>query len=189
MPLQANEKILLIDTNSYFRLAQSIHPLLNVYFGDERYIILILKELESEYKKSSNLQNKFPWVYEAEFVENRKHVLKISKTNVGAIFEYIKYIRLFSRENYLTVSEVDIKYLATALEFGYILVTDDSDMLKVASEFDITIMNSLGLLKCMLDCNYISLEKIKEITSYWLYNKDTPKDFREDCKSIFNIHY
>jgi hypothetical protein len=44
---------ILVDSNAYFRLAQSIHPLLNVEFGDEEmriaagaYDIKIFKTLE-----------------------------------------------------------------------------------------------------------------------------------------------
>ena len=37
---------ILIDTNAYFRLAQSIRPLLKVEFGDEEYCLYVIKELQ-----------------------------------------------------------------------------------------------------------------------------------------------
>lgn len=53
---------ILVDSNSYFRLAKSIRPLLNVTFGDEDYCLYVLKELEKEYDRNSRLQTKFEWV-------------------------------------------------------------------------------------------------------------------------------
>jgi len=149
------EKKLLIDSNSYFRLAQSLHPLLNSTFGKDYYCIYILKECDQEYNENQALQNKFSWV----------------------------------NQNYLNVSEVDIKYLATALELDLILITDDGDMIAIAKEFEIKVIKSLELLKLMFDCSCISIDMIKEITQYWLYSKDTPKNFREDCLTLFSIKY
>jgi hypothetical protein len=39
----------------------------------------------------------------------------------------------------------------------------------------------------MIDCQFIIFDKVKEITDYWRYGKDTPKYFREDCKKLFDI--
>ena len=39
----------LVDSNSYFRLAKSIHPLLFQTFGDEEYCLYVLPELDRAY--------------------------------------------------------------------------------------------------------------------------------------------
>ena len=69
---------ILVDTNSYLRLAKSIRPLLFVPFGDKEYCLYILSELNEELK-TSKLDNKFPWTQEDEFIENRKFFPKIGK--------------------------------------------------------------------------------------------------------------
>lgn len=70
---------ILVDSNAYFRLAQSIHPLLNVVFGKKRYCLYVIKELQDEYRRSPRLKNAFSWVNDPEYVENRSHLLEIAK--------------------------------------------------------------------------------------------------------------
>ena len=55
---------ILVDSNSCFRLARSVHPLLGVIFGDKEYCIYVLPDLEKEYARSARLQTKFDWVNE-----------------------------------------------------------------------------------------------------------------------------
>lgn len=53
------ESSILLDSNTYFRLAQSIRPLLNIRFGDENNCLYVLKELQDEYEKNPRLKNSF----------------------------------------------------------------------------------------------------------------------------------
>jgi hypothetical protein len=187
--LRKNEEKLLIDSNSYFRLAQNLHPLLNNPFGKDNYCINILKECDKEYNKNTGLQNKFTWVNQEEYKENRKNQIFYNDSTENAIYNNLNFIKLFAREKHLLVSEVDLKYLATALELEITLITDDSDMIEVANEFEIKVLKSLELLKLMCDSDFITKEKVKEITDYWCYLKDKPKDFKKDCKKLFDFDY
>lgn len=189
MPLLTPNSDLLIDSNSYFRLAQGLHPLLGSRFCKDNKCIYIIKECDEEFSKSNNLQNKFGWVKRDEYTINRQHKIQYTSADENAISNHIKYIRLFAKENYLIISPVDEKFLAVALEFNIILITDDSAMLLVAEDFDIKTMKTVELLKTMLECNHIDTNKVKEITDYWVYNKDTPKDFKADCKRLFDLDY
>lgn len=65
------------------------------------------------------------------------------------------------------------------------VVTDDSDMLVLAQEYEIATMKTLELLKLMLDERHIDNARIDSITAYWDYSKDFPKDFFKDFKAIF----
>jgi transcription initiation factor IIE alpha subunit len=65
------------------------------------------------------------------------------------------------------------------------VVTDDSDMLEVAKEFNIKTYKTLEILKLMMDKKFITMEKIRSIASYWIYQNDTPKSYRKDFKRIF----
>ena len=73
----AQSKIL-IDTNSYLLLAQSIHPLLCVPFGEVDYCLYVIPELNLELR-SRHLRTKFPWVDEPEFVEGRGRFPTVSR--------------------------------------------------------------------------------------------------------------
>ena len=188
MPLLIQNKNYLIDSNSYFRLANSLHPLLGSVFGTNNYIYII-KEFDSEFSKSLNLQNKFSWVNQDEYTANRKHKITYNQDVENAVSNHIKYIKLFAKENFLDVSPVDIKYLAVALELNMTLISDDYAMLMIAEDFEIKILKTLDLLKLMLDSEHLKIEKVKEITDYLIYNKDIPKDFKKDCKKLFNFDY
>ena len=62
---------IIVDSNSYFRLAQNIHPLLCKPFGKSQFTLYIHSDLGTEFKRSPRLKNKFQWFTEPRFVENR----------------------------------------------------------------------------------------------------------------------
>lgn len=69
---------ILVDTNAYLRLAQTIRPLLSVPFGENEYCLYILPELNKELEVHK-LQNTFYWVTEDEYIQNRQHFPNISR--------------------------------------------------------------------------------------------------------------
>ena len=105
---------LLVDSNSYFRLARSIHPLLGVVFGDENYCLYVLPDLEKEYGRSARLRTKFHWVNDDQYVQNRKHTIAVSKKEKKEIDRAREIIDDYKYENCLCVSSIDIHYLANA---------------------------------------------------------------------------
>jgi len=50
---------IIVDSCSYFRLAQSIQPLLKKQFGKEKRCLGVIKELDKEYERNPTLKNKF----------------------------------------------------------------------------------------------------------------------------------
>jgi len=74
----AQRKILL-DSNSYFRLAQTFHPLLQVEFGEECHCLYVIRELQQEFDRSARLQNKFHWVTDPRYVKNRHRAVTIPR--------------------------------------------------------------------------------------------------------------
>lgn len=180
------ETKILVDTNSYFRLAQSIRPLLGQFIcmGSE-YFLYIIKELESEYVSSPRLKNKFSWVYLPEYVENRKNWILKPQKNKAAIDDTFKFVLNVARANYPNISKTDIKYIAYAIEFGIPITTDDSDMLSVAKEYGLKTFKTLELMKLMLDCGHIDNKDVKSIAEYMQYSLDIPKSFMGDFKRLF----
>lgn len=176
---------ILVDSNAYFRLAQSIHPLLNMTFGDKCYCLYVIKELQDEYNRSARLKNAFSWVNDPEYVENRSHVLVITKEERQEIRRAYDFILDYVRSVYPGVSKVDVLCLAHAEQLRMPVVTDDEEMRTVAGEYGITTLKTLELLKLMLECSHISVEKVREIATYWIYLNDEPKDFVVDYTKLF----
>ncbi len=176
----------LLDTNAYLRLAQNIRPLLFVEFGGKKHCLYVIDEFENEFSRSSRLKNKFEWVNDAEYKENRKYKLTVSNKEKKEIEIAEDVIDNLYKE--LTISPVDIKALAIAYVKEIKLITDDTDMHVVATELEVDCIGTLKLLKLMLDNNHISLEKVIEIAEHWNYIKDLPlgyKKFKEEFKQLF----
>ncbi len=180
----AQSKILL-DTNTYFRLAKSIHPLLDVVFGEHNYCLYVLKELDDEFNRNKRLKTSFSWVDEEEFAINREKRLTLSRKDKNEINLTIGYLRQHKADNKLGISEVDILCLAHGHILGIPVITDDADMLQVAKDFSIQTMKTLELMRLMFDCGYINIEKVRQIVAYWEYLNDKPGGFRNDYISIF----
>ncbi|GBD90611.1 hypothetical protein BMS3Abin04_01328 [bacterium BMS3Abin04] len=176
---------ILLDTNTYLRLAKSIHPLLGIEFGKEKFTLYIHKEIEIELNRSSRLQNKFNWMEQDEYRQNRKKKLIIKKSKQEEIENTYDYIWEYQKEQKLNLSREDIYCIATALELGTKLVTDDQNMIEVCNEFEVNVFSTLELMKLMFDNNHIDLNKISEITEYWKYENDLPANFQKDFKKFF----
>jgi len=120
---------ILLDTNTYLRLAQSIHPLLGIQFGKEKLTLYIHKEIEIELKRSPRLQSKFTWIWQEEYVANRKKRFVISKQKLADIENTYDHIWQYQKDHELNLSKEDIYCIATALEESIKLITDDQDMI------------------------------------------------------------
>ncbi len=81
---------------------------------------------------------------------------------------------------------MDIIGLAYAYVLKIPVVTDDSEMLEVAEEFEIKTYKTLELMKLMMDSGLVERKQIRAIVSYWGYQNDIPKSFRRDFKRIFS---
>jgi len=179
------QKKILLDSNSYFRLAKSIHPLLDTIYGEENYCLYVLKELNDEFDRSRRLQDKFEWVNEDEYVENRSKRLSLSNKNKKAISTTVELLQQHKIENCLGVSKIDIQCLAYGFVLEVPVVTDDGDMIQLAKDFDIEILKTLNLMSVMVVCEHISMDKVRQIVAYWKYIQDKPGNFRGDYIAIF----
>jgi len=180
----AQRKILL-DSNAYLRLAQTIRPLLSVEFGEERYCLYVIRELQQEFDRSSRLQTKFHWVNKREYVENRSRSITIPRKVASSINVTHSVILGQARQEELGTSRVDARALATASVLGVPIVTDDGDMLTLAEAFGIEAMKTLELLRLMMDCDHATLEQVISAAGYWRYSKDLPKDYASDFERLF----
>jgi len=176
---------ILLDSNAYFRLGNSIHPLLFVEFGKQKYCLYVLSELDTEFNRNHRLQTKFTWVNELDYIKNRSKKLTLSKKDKNNIKISFDYLWAEAGTSYSSLSKVDVIALSYAYVLGIPVVTDDSDMLAMAATFSIKTMKTLELLALMLKCGHLTMEKIRQIAAYWDYLPDKPKDFFEDYTRLF----
>ncbi len=181
----AQSKILL-DSNAYFRLAKSIHPLLDVVFGEQNYCLYVLKELDDEFSRNKRLKTEFGWVDEEEYVVNRGKRLALSRKEQREIKITVEFLWRHKIDNELGISKVDILCLAHSYVLSIPVVTDDADMLEVAESFAIQAMKTLKLMRLMLDCGYVDIGRVRQIAAYWEYISDKPGGFRDDYIWLFD---
>ncbi len=179
----AQSKILL-DTNTYIRLAQTIRPLLFNAFGENEYCLYILPELNSELK-NYRLKNKFPWVEEDEYIENRQFFPKVSNKEKRSIDNTFVHVWELVQTELPGPSKVDALYIAYSVELDIPVVTDDLDMTELAKEFEVNTMTTLELLKIMLDSDHTDMRTICSLRDYWLHIRDRPANLEEDFVRLF----
>lgn len=175
---------ILVDTNSYLRLAQTVRPLLSVPFGDEEYCLYILPELNDELS-NHKLQTKFSWVSESEYIENRKCFPYVGRKQKKSISQTFDYLWDFVQSDLPGPSRVDALYIAYAIELDIPVVTDDQDMTELANEFDAKVMSTLNLLKIMFDKGHITMSAIDGLCEYWKHITDLPSNFHKDYDTYF----
>lgn len=182
---------ILIDTNSYLRLAQNIHPLLCTPFGNEKHTIYMHAELNSEYRRSSRLKSKFHWAGEQKYAQNRKRSLSISKKEKEQIENDFEYMWEYVKDEFLSVrgkgpSYIDTKIVATAAVLQIPVVTDDQDMIELTETYGVHQLSSLELMKLMLDAAHINMSKIEQVVAQWRYDNDTPyRHWEKEYKTLF----
>jgi predicted nuclease of predicted toxin-antitoxin system len=175
---------ILVDTNAYIRLAQTVRPLLCQSFGKEEYCLYIIPELNKELK-AKRLESLFPWIEEIEYQENRKHFPSLSRKQKRSITDTFEYLWDHVVTELSGPSKVDALYLAYALELDIPVVTDDQDMTSLANAFGAKVMPTLQLLKIMLDTGHVNMKTIDGLVDYWRYIKDKPANLEHDYQRLF----
>lgn len=181
----AQTKILL-DTNSYLRLAQNLHPLLFEPFGNQDFTLYAHKDLKDECLRQPRLAHKFDWITLEKYEENRKRPLTMSKAEHAEADQNFDFIWAQVETDGLTTSKIDVRILATAMALGIRVVTDDQGMLELAAEYGIDTWTTLELMKQMLDADHIGMEQVRRVVDQWIYEKDLPaKALRKPYRRFF----
>lgn len=176
----------LLDSSAYFRLAQSIHPLLQLSFGTSpTYSLHVLVELDDEYRTSTRLHHKFEWVTGTEYREDRQ--LKRYELHGEArshALDAFSFLAAYADEQKLNLSREDLKALAAGFVKDIPVVTDDVSMGKVAEAHSIEGWSTIKLLRVMLTAGRIDMDKVVEILEYWVYENDLPMP-EEKLRKVF----
>ncbi len=184
-------RVILLDSNAYFRLARSIRPLLSQSFGDPPpYVLKVLEDLYKEFARNPRLTSKFHWVADSEYVSDLEASQYSARGKTATQVETaLSYLVKQSIISAIDVSIIDLKVLAVGHARGFPVITDDKGMQQLAELFDIECWPTLKLMKLMLDCKRIDLNKVKEVVEYWDAENDLPRhieDFRRLYVEFFN---
>jgi hypothetical protein len=183
----AQTKILL-DTNSYLRLAENLHPLLFVPYGDENFTLYAHKDLRDECLRQPRLANKFDWITLPRYEENRKRPLALSKAQQAEVEQNFDFMWGQVESAGLSPSKIDTRILATALTLDIRVVTDDQAMAELAAEYGVKTWTTLELMKSMFDAGHVDLRQIQRVVEQWVHDKDLPaKGLRLPYKKFFGV--
>jgi len=182
----------LLDSNAYFRLGISIHPLLHQSFGTSPvYSLHVLAKLDDEYATSVRLRHKFAWVSQVEYRNDRKTKRYELRGNdrTDAINAF-SFLLAYADEHKINLSREDLKALAVGFVKGIPVVTDDQGMTQVADANSIECWNTVKLLRLMVTAGRTDMDKVVEIFEYWEYEKDLPmplNKLRQLYKEYFGV--
>ncbi|WP_398349094.1 hypothetical protein [Sideroxydans lithotrophicus] len=185
---------MLLDTNAYLRLAKRIRPLLGVEFGNKKYSLTVLKQVEEEVFKSPRLQFLYPWFADTELnTERMSRQVRLSadeRTKIEAAASVLHAYVLDDPHGYTTQgrsppSPTDCFMLAFGQVRSAIVVTDDLGMHKLANEFGLDIWHGHELLKKMLTAKAITKDLVQDIYAALENNDDLPRTWQEAKHSVF----
>jgi len=187
MHSQAIDRLIFVDSNVYFRIADSFHPLISQEFGDPPIKLRVVPDLDRELKKEPRLCTKFFWALSPQYAEDRHHYLRVNSDKKIEISTNCQYIRETVHDLELGLSSVDIFILAFALAFSASVATDDKPMTIVAKEYAIKVYDTLDLMKLMLNEKRINLDEIKNAISTIESRDDipNPKEFWKKQAVLF----
>ncbi len=192
--MSAPRQDILLDSNAYFRLGISIHPLLHEAFGPPpQYSLHVLEELDAEFSSNVRLRHKFGWVSQSEYCNDRKpkryRLRGEDGTNAQNAFTFLL---AYADQHAINLSREDLRALAVGFVKGIPVVTDDGGMARVAEANGIECWSTIKLLRVMVIAGRIEMPKVREILEYWEYENDLPMGlgrlrqlfreyFGEDC--------
>ncbi len=164
--------LVLLDTNAYLRLAKRVKPLLGIEFGQKRYVLTILKDVEDEVHQSPKLKFLFPWFDNQALIEERLakrvRLSTVEKAQIEAATSVLRAhvvenIDSFTSYGRSPPSRIDCFCLTFGQIRTAIVVTDDLGMHQLAKEFGLSVWHGYELLKKMLSAKMIDGGSVREI--------------------------
>lgn len=177
----------LLDTNTYLRLAKRIRPLLGVEFGQKPYVLMVLKDVEDEVRRSRTLQFKFPWFDNEDFGAERDAAQVRLKADEKLLLQNTQSVMrghvLSEVDRYTTSgrqppSDTDCRVLAFGQVREAIVVTDDLGRHLLADDFEIPIWHGWQLLAKMRAAKVVSNDLVREIFEALENNGDLTQTWR-----------
>lgn len=180
--------LVLLDTNTYLRLAKRIRPLLGVKFRQKNYVLTVLKDVEDEVRRSPKLRFNHPWFEEPALgAERDARQVRLSddeKRQLDSARSVLRAHVLAEVEVYITggrqpPSDTDCRVLAFGQIREAIVVTDDLGMHRLAGDFELPIWHGWELLAKMRSAKKVDNDLIREIYDALERNGDLTATWRE----------
>ena len=180
---------ILIDSNAYFRLAETIGGLLSTIFGQPiQYQLRILGGTTHEFYYQPRLRSRYSWADKEEHRRERSVGQLVLKAEEKSKIAMKKPFLLSAVEDLgLNCSRFDVECLATAMTLDIPLVTDDLDLVALAGEYGQATMSTLELLRLMLDELRVGIADIQATVVMWDYLDDYPARFDNEFRRLFGV--
>ena len=178
----------LLDTNTYLRLAKRIRPAVGRQFGQVPYVVVILKAVEDEVHRSPRLKFHNPWFDEPEFAQERLAKVKRLSADDRSAMTLVQDVLLgmvqmevdkYTSHRRHPPGATDCWLLAYAQVKNAVVVTDDLGMHTLASEVGLKVWHGFELLAKLKTEKVVDNELIREIYDALERNGDMTETWRQ----------
>ena len=187
--------LVLLDTNTYLRLAKRVRPFVGRQFGQVPYVLTILKVTEDEVHRSPHLQFRNPWFDQAEHAQERMAKQVRLSASEKAQIEAAQSVLLgwagmdvdrFTTHGRSPPGAADCWLLALGQVRPAVVVTDDLGMHELVKDFPgIKVWHGYELLAKLRTAKVVSDPLIREIYEALEANGDLTRTWREAKHSVF----
>lgn len=184
----------LLDTNTYLRLAKRIRPAVGRQFGQVPYVLVILKAVEDEVHRSSRLKFLNPWFDMAEFAEERLakqiRLTAAEKEDMRLVQDVLlgtvqMDVQLYTSNGRSPPSPTDCWLLAYGQVKGAIVVTDDLGMHTLAAAAGLHVWHGYELLAKLRTAKVVDNDLVREIYAALESNQDLTETWRNAKHTTF----
>ncbi len=178
----------LLDTNTYLRLAKRIRPAVGRQFGQVPYIVVILKAVEEEVHRNPKLQFKNPWFDEPEFAQERMakqtRLSAAEKQDMKLVQDVLMGTVQLDIDKYTSHGRsppgaTDCWLLAYGQVKRAIVVTDDLGMHTLAAETGLKVWHGFELLAKLKSAKVVGNDLIRDIYDALERNSDMTDTWRK----------
>jgi hypothetical protein len=178
----------LLDTNTYLRLAKRIRPAVGRQFGQIPYVLIILKAVEDEVHQSSKLRFRNPWFDEPEFAQERMakqvRLSTADKAQIELVRDVLLGIVQLDIDKYTSHKRsppgwTDCWLLAYGQVKDAIVATDDLGMHPLAAEAGLKVWHGYELLLKLKTAKVVDNHKVREIYDALEANGDLTETWRQ----------
>jgi len=177
----------LLDTNTYLRLAKRIRPAVGREFGQVPYVLVILKAVEDEVHRSARLRFLNPWFDELEFAQERlakqTRLNTAEKQDLKLVQDVLLGTVQLDVAKYTTgrspPGATDCWLLAYGQVKGAIVVTDDLGMHTLAADAGLKVWHGFELLAKLRTAKIVDNDLVREIFDALERNGDMTETWRE----------
>jgi predicted nuclease of predicted toxin-antitoxin system len=178
----------LLDTNTYLRLAKRIRPAVGLQFGQVPYVVVILNAVEDEVHRNPKLQFKNPWFDEPVFAQERMakqtKLTAVAKQDMKLVKDVLLGTVQLDIDKYTSHGRsppgpTDCWLLAYGQVKGAIVVTDDLGMHTLAAEVGLKVWHGYELLAKLKTAKIVDNDLVRAIYDALERNSDMTETWRK----------